>query len=240
MRIGKLVMVRRIAALFSGGKDSTYSLHWAILQGMDVKCLITLKPLTRDSWMFHRPGIEVTKIQAKVLNIPQIFVETKGIKEEELKDLKEALRIAINRYRIEGIVAGALLSDYQRLRILSVANELGLQVYNPLWRKNQEKYMRELVKSGFKVLITSISAFGMPKFVVGKVLDEYLVELIIDRARKYKFNPAFEGGEAETLVVDAPLFREEIMVYGDVVEYGDYEAEFIIRDIKLRPKYFSS
>ncbi len=232
-------MVRRIGALFSGGKDSAYALHWAMLQGMDVSCLITIKPRSKASWMFHRPALEVTRVQAQALGIPQVFIESSGIKEEELKDLRRALEIAIKRYGIEGIVAGALLSDYQRMRIAMIADELGLKVYTPLWRKDQGAYMKELVRSGFKVMIISISVYGLPKTLVGKVLDENLVELIINRAQRYGFNPAFEGGEAETLVIDAPMFRYELEVSGEVEVHGDFEAEYVIKDVRLKPKTFS-
>ena len=230
-------MPRRVAVLFSGGKDSTYSLHWAALQGMDISCLITISPRAKDSWMFHRPGLEISKLQAQALRIPQIFVESSGIKEEELKDLKKALEEAIRTYGIEAVVAGALLSDYQRMRVVLIAEELGLKAYTPLWRINQEKYMRDLVRSGFKVMIVSVSAFGVPKALVGKVLDEKLVEFIINKAKIYKFNPAFEGGEAETLVLDAPLFRERLVVKGEVVELSEFEAEFIVENAWLEPKY---
>jgi len=233
----KIIMSRRVATLFSGGKDSTYSLHWAILQGMEVSCLITINPRARDSWMFHRPGLGISRLQAQALGIPQIFMESSGIKEEELKDLKKALEKAINDYGIEAIVVGALLSDYQRMRVVLVAEELGLKVFTPLWRINQEKYMRDLVRSGFKILVVSISTYGVPKSIVGKVLDEKLVEFIINRAKSYKFNPAFEGGEAETLVLDAPLFKERLVVEGKVVELSEFEAEFIIERAWLEPKF---
>ncbi|RLG72167.1 MAG: ATP-binding protein, partial [Thermoprotei archaeon] len=52
----------RFAALFSGGKDSTYALHLAMLKGLEIVCLITLKPLREDSWMFHYPSVEITKL----------------------------------------------------------------------------------------------------------------------------------------------------------------------------------
>ncbi len=230
-------MVGRVTCLYSGGKDSTYALHWAFLQGFEVPCLVVLRPRAADSWMFHRPCIDLTRLQARALGLPLIFRETSGVKEEELEDLKEALREAAREYGVRGVVAGALLSDYQRMRISLVCEELGLKSYTPIWRRDQESYMRELVRSGFKVMVISVSCYGLPTSLVGKVLEEQLVEDIIARARKYGFNPAFEGGEAETLVVDAPLFKYRLRVNGRVVRTGEFEAHLEVREARLEPKH---
>ena len=228
--------MRNVACLFSGGKDSTYSLHWAVLQGFKVKCLITIIPKREDSWMFHRPCIELTELQSKALGIPRIVKCTLGIKEKELIDLRDALDEAKRVYGIEGVVAGALSSDYQRMRIALVSEDVGIKTYVPIWRRDQESYMRELIRFGFKVMITSVTCYGLPISLVGKVINNELLEDIIKRARKYGFNPAFEGGEAETLVVDAPLFKARLIVWGDVVRRGLYEATYVVKGAELEWK----
>lgn len=186
--------------------------------------------------MFHRPCIELTRLQSKALGIPIIYRYTSGVREAEIKDLRKAVGEAIDRYGIEGVVAGALLSDYQRMRIALISEELGVKTYVPIWRRSQENYMRELVRTGFKVLVTSITCYGLPTTLVGKVLDEDIVEYIIEKAREYGFNPAFEGGEAETLVIDAPLFRYRLRVDGEVVRVGPYEAYLKVRGAWLEEK----
>ncbi len=228
----------RVCVLFSGGKDSTFAVHWAFLHGFDVCCLVTLRPQRVDSWMFHFPCVDVTRLQAEALGLPQIFVETSGLKDVELLDLKRALAEARSRFGIEGVVAGALLSDYQRMNIAFICEELGLRVYTPLWRKNQENYMRELVRYGFKIVITSISVYGLPPSLLGKVLTEEDVEEIIRRAREYGFNPAFEGGEAETLVIDAPLFKKRIILENfDIVRESEYSWRLIVKRTRLIYKF---
>ena len=220
----------KVCVLYSGGKDSTYSLHWAVFKGFDVDCLITLIPKREDSWMFQVPNVELTKYQAEVLGINVIQLPTSGEKDKELEDLRKAFKIAKDRGAM-GIVTGALLSDYQRLNINLIAEEVGLKTYSPLWRKNQEEYMRELVEEGFKFIITSATAYGFPFHLLGKIITKDDVEEIIERARKYGFNPAFEGGEAETFVVYAPLFKRELKVEGYKRKISEYEWRFVITHI---------
>ena len=226
----------RFAALFSGGKDSTYALHLAMLKGLEIVCLITLKPLREDSWMFHYPSVEITKLQAKALGLPQIFKITSGVKGEEIKDLERAIKEAIGKYDIEGIVAGALLSDYQRMNIMRIVSKYDLEAYTPLWRKNQEDYMRDVVKHGVKFIVTEINAFGLPMKFLGKEITLDDVEEIIKYARKYRFNPAFEGGEAETLVIDAPFFKKKLKVEGRILRISEFNARYVIEKVELVEK----
>ncbi|EZQ03215.1 ATP-binding protein [Candidatus Acidianus copahuensis] len=221
----------KICSMFSGGKDSTYALHWAIFKGFNVECLITIIPMKEDSWMFQYPNVEFTIYQAKVLGIPIISQKSTGEKGEEINDLRKAFVKAKEEKNIDGIVTGAILSDYQRLNINLIAEELGLKVYSPLWRKDQENYLREIVTEGFRFLIISTSAYGFPANLVGKEINEEDTEKIIRAAKKYGFNPALEGGEAETFVVNAPLFKRKLNVEGKVIRKGEFNWFFKITRI---------
>ncbi|MGC8543001.1 MAG: diphthine--ammonia ligase [Vulcanisaeta sp.] len=228
----------RVCSLFSGGKDSTYALHWAVLKGFDVACLLTLKPQRVDSWMFHYPNIEWTKYQADALGIPQVMYVTNGIKDLELEDLKNALIDIKKEFGIYGIVTGALLSDYQRMMINIVAKEVDLKVYSPLWRKNQVNYLVDLYNHGFRFVLTSISTMGIDPRLLGRVLTISDINDLINSALKYGFNPALEGGEGETFVVDAPLFKKEVVIEdGEVRRIDQYSWVYIIKSVSLRQKY---
>ncbi len=225
-----------MCCLFSGGKDSTYACHWAFLKGFRVECLLTAKPSSRDSMLFHYPAISLTSMQAKAMNVEQVVVNAGGREEEALHKL---FRLAADRYGAEGIVSGALLSDYQRLRFSIIAEEEGLKTYTPLWRKNQAEYMRSLIREGFEFIVVSISAMGLPPSILGKPITLRDVEDIIRLAEKYGFNPAFEGGEAETLVLDAPLFRMKLMVEGVAEREAPYVWRYRIMKARLMPKHYA-
>ncbi len=223
----------RLCALYTGGKDSCYAMHIAYLQGFDIACLITLRVHGWSSLLFHYPHTWITRLHSRALRIPLLEHEVIG---DEYSSLVRILHRARSLCGCRYISSGALLSDYQRLRFTMAAFEAGLDPYTPLWRKDQEDYMRRLVREGFRVLVISVQAYGLPSTLVGKVLDEELVEDIIARSKRYGFNPAFEGGEAETLVLDAPLFRERLVVKGRSVQVGPDHYVYEILDARLIPK----
>lgn len=227
----------RVGVLYSGGKDSNYALHWAFLQGFDVCCLLTVYPPSDESWMFQYPGLDATVYQAEALGLPRYSWRLGGVGESEALELSVFLGHVLEESGgFEGVVAGALLSDYQRMRIALAAEEHGLRTYTPLWRIDQRRYMEELVEEGFEAMIISVAAYGLPKSIVGRIIDEELLHNLLQWAEKYGLNPAFEGGEAETLVVDAPLFKKRLVVEGRVVETGPYSARLAIEKIALAPK----
>ena len=222
----------RLAAIFSGGKDSTFSIYQAIKAGYKIKYLITLKPRNPESFMFHYPCIDLTKIQARALGIEQIFKEVSGEKEKEVEELESV----INEIRkgIDGILTGALASKYQKERIDRIAKDLGLVSIAPLWHINMENYWEELLRKKFKVMIVSVSTQGLGKSWLGRVIDKEAIEELKHLANKFKFHLGFEGGEAETFVLDAPIFRERIEISKFDVIWDSKTASGYIRPIFVK------
>ena len=198
----------KIGVLFSGGKDSSLALHYALKYG-DVRCLIGIVSKNTESYMFHTPNIKLVDRQAEAIRIPIIIERTKGEKEIELKDLERALKKAIKIYRIEGIATGAIESIYQASRIQRICSKLNIECFNPLWQKNQLEILDELIKLRFDVIITGVFAEGIEN-LIGKRIDGEFLEEIKKAHEKYKINPAGEGGEFESLVLDAPFFRKRM------------------------------
>ncbi|MBM3200423.1 diphthine--ammonia ligase [Candidatus Woesearchaeota archaeon] len=202
----------RLGVLYSSGKDSNYALYLMQKQGHEIACLITIKSNNPDSFMFHTPNIEMTKLQSRAMNIPLLEQVTSGEEGHELRDLEKALKRAKEDYKIEGIVTGALFSDYQRTRIEDSCKKLGLQAFSPLWHKDQEAVMREIINEGFEFIITKIAADGLDESWLGKIITQEDVDKLVRLNKKVGFNIAFEGGEAESLVVNAPMFKYKIII----------------------------
>jgi len=223
----------RACALFSGGKDSSFALWKAILEGFDVDCIMTVRPDRPDSWMFHHPIVEVVKLQLKAMGYSgrHYVVSVSGVKESEVDELEEALSRVRSETPFETLVVGGIASEYQRRRFARIASRLGVGLYSPQWGMNPEEYMRMLVRSGFKFILTEIKTMGLPPNIMGVVVDEGLLDEILHRSKKYGFNPAFEGGEAETLVVYQPLFRgKRLCLEGSVVREAPYTYRLAIRE----------
>ena len=194
---------RKLVALVSGGKDSWYAMHTMQNLNYEIECAIVMMP-GEGSWMFHVPGVEKVPELLARHGIAAIAQKTEGKKEEELDDLQIALKIAIKKYGVEGIVSGAISSEYQRDRIEKIGNWLGLSCHSPLWGTEPESYLRRLVKEGFVFKIASVAAHGLKESWVGKTIGKKEVEELIKLSKKFKFNAAGEGGEYETMMVKAP------------------------------------
>jgi len=126
----------KLGVLFSGGKDSTYALYLAKKFSHEIACIITMDSQNKDSYMFHTPVDNVGYLAAR-MQLPLIKFSTQGKKEKELVDLKKAIKLAIKKYEIEGVVTGAVASTYQASRMQKICNELDIYCFNPLWQKNQ-------------------------------------------------------------------------------------------------------
>lgn len=200
----------KLAVLFSGGKDSCYAAFLAKKQKYELTCLISIISKNPESFMFHTPTIKMTEKQAEVMNLPIIKQETTGQKEKELIDLERAIKKAMKLYKIEGVITGAVESVYQATRIQKICNRLHIECFNPLWQKNQIEILRDLIDNNFEVIITGVFAYPLDKSWLGKKIDKKFIENIKVLNEKYKINPAGEGGEFETLVIDCPLFKNRI------------------------------
>ena len=225
----------KLGALFSGGKDSTYAIYKAMKEH-EVVCLIALRSLNPESYMFHVPAFEHIEKQAEALGIPLILVETKGIKEEELEDLKNAIAKAKEKYNIQGIITGAVASTYQASRIQKICDDLGLKAINPLWQIKQMDLLKDLIKDKFEVIITGIAAYPLDESWLGRKLDENMLKELEKLEKEYKINVAGEGGEFETLVIDSPIHKKIIELVATEKEYSDHHGILKITKLKLSRK----
>jgi diphthine-ammonia ligase len=227
----------RLGALVSTGKDSIYALYTMKRQNYGIECMITIKSKNLDSYMFHTPTIELAEMQSKAMGIPLLVQETEGRENDELKDLVVAISNAKEKYKLDGIITGALYSSYQRDRIEKICDTLGLKIFSPLWHINQETELRELLSSGFKIILTKIAAEGLDKSWLGVPIDESHVKRLVQLNRKIGLNIAGEGGEYESLVLDCPLFSSSISIKDSkIIEENKNSATLMISKAVLRDK----
>jgi len=222
----------KVAALFSGGKDSTYAVHLVQQRGWDVSKLVSIVPEGKDSYMFHIPNIHLTPMLARALDIEHIEHGTRGEKESELDDLRDALA----PLDVDGVVTGAIASDYQAARIDRICFELGIRSFNPLWRWDQEQVLNDMVGDGFEVLIVGAYADGLGKEWLGRTLDENAIRELRSISEKRGINVSGEGGELETLVVNGPNFHKRVEIVDSEVVWSGNGGELLVKDARLVEK----
>lgn len=218
----------RLAALYSGGKDSTYALYLAQQSGHEVEVLLTVLP-QEGSWMYQVPNVEWAGLSARALGIPHRTVPSGEGVEAEL----EALRRALAGREVDGVVVGAVASDFQYTRVQQVCEELGLWVYAPLWRKDPAPLLEEYVEAGFRILVVAVAAEGLGEEWLGRPLDEAACRELLVLHRRFGVHPTGEGGEFETWVVDGPNFRAPIEVKEAEVEWSGAAGVLRIRRAAL-------
>ena len=218
----------KVAVLLSGGKDSLYSLYIAQQYGWHITHVISiLSP--PDSWMFHGVNSHLIPDIAKHIDIPFLMATTCGEKEKELSDLKHLL----SGIDVDGVVSGAIASEYQRTRIEEIGEELDMKTFMPLWHKNQETLLFDLVDSGFRSIIVSVSADGLGENWLGKEIDYTCIKELVALHETHGVNVTGEGGEYETLVVDCPLYHHSLIIEGGKKIWNRDSGVFLIPKISF-------
>lgn len=226
----------RMLSLFSGGKDSLFATYLAMREGHEVVCLLSLESERDDSYMFHIPNISLTSFQAKAIGIPLVRKSVKGEKEKEVMELQDIIGEFVKNKEIDGIITGAIESNYQRERIQKIADYYGISHYAPLWKTDTNEYMISLIKNGFKAVIVSVSALGLDESFLGRVIDEEILEKLKLLNKKYGVHIAGEGGEYETFVTDAPIFKKKLKIEKSRKIIENLNGVLVIESISLEDK----
>ena len=222
----------RVAALITGGKDSALALQRALKLGYEVEVLVTMIPQREDSWMFHFPNIHMADLFAKAVEIPLVKAETVGEKEKELKDLKNLLATL----DVEGVVSGAISSWYQKQRIDKVCQELGFEAIAPLWQEDPEQLLKEMISKNFEVMIIGVYAYGFDETWLGRKIDLTTMANLVALNDEYQVSLVGEGGEYETLVLDAPFFKKKIQILQAERIWENHSGYLLVKEAKLVDK----
>jgi diphthine-ammonia ligase len=222
----------RLAALVTGGKDSVLALYRAQKIGHKIEFLATMIPKRADSWMFHFPNIHLTDHLSKAVEIPLVKAETSGIKEKELDDLEKLLA----SLDVEGVVSGAVASVYQKERIERICKELGLESVTPLWHQDPLSLLKEMIDLKFNVIFVGVYAYGFDERWLGREIDSAVVEKLVELHEKYGISLVGEGGEYETLVLDAPFFKKRLQIVKSEIDYKEHCGVLSVKEVRLVDK----
>lgn len=222
----------RVAGLFSGGKDSTYASRKAQELGMDLAYLVSVKPVNPESYMFHTVNLHVTELQAEAWGVPYIELETQGEKEAEVLDLKEGL----SRLDVEGVVSGAIESSYQRVRVDKICSDLSIEHFSPFWGRAGESLLKEMLERGMKVIFSAVAAYGLDETWLGEALDGEKLGRLVSLNKEFGVDVCGEGGEYESLVLDAPWFNYRIKILDAEKTWDGTSGRYNVKRARLVKK----
>ncbi|KAF9476485.1 hypothetical protein BDN70DRAFT_882307 [Pholiota conissans] len=223
-------------ALLSGGKDSCYNLVHCAHNGHELVAAASLGPEPGkeelDSYLYQTVGQDAIEFVAQALDVPlyrRIITgnaveqgseyggrnptSSGGVTGDETEDLYELLAtVKVHYPDVKGVSVGAILSNYQRVRVEHVCRRLDLTPLCFLWQRDQGELLSEMIESGMEAILIKVAGIGLTTSHLGKTLGQMKPTL-------FKLNTLYgshicgEGGEYETLTLDCSLFRDRIRVY---------------------------
>ena len=169
---------------------------------------------------------------ADAMDKKHVSVESHGEEKGELAALKSVLE----NLEVEGIITGAIASDYQWDRINHICEDLGLKVFSPLWRKDPLTIMENMIESGIKAVIATVAAEGLNEKWLGRELDFKTLEDLKGLNVKYKVSVSGEGGEYESLTLDSPLHKKSMEIRSfEIIESRD-NSRMQVKEVVFRDK----
>jgi ABC transporter with metal-binding/Fe-S-binding domain ATP-binding protein len=189
-------------------------------------------PQREDSWMFHYPNMRLMDLFAEAVGLPLVKGETSGVKEVEVEDLKRLVAML----DVEGLVCGAIASTYQKTSVEQICKQLNLECVFPLWQEDQRKILEEILDLKFEVIITGVYAYGFSKEWLGRKIDVDAVKALIELNKRFGVSLVGEGGEYESLVLDAPFFRKKLKIVEAEKLWKGQSGYLLIRKAELEDK----
>ena len=222
----------KVVALLSGGKDSCFSIMECRRHGHEVVAVANLYPPEAaasvsddmDSWTFQTVGYQAIEVMARdCLELPLFRRPITGrnartslvyerTDEDEVEDMFLLLQDVVNAgLGVDAVCSGAILSDYQRLRVEDVCGRLGLTSMAYLWRRDQSQLLTDMVDAGLVAAVIKVAAMGLSGKHLGKTLGQ-LTPVLERLHTEFGCHVCGEGGEFETLTLDCPAFKRRLVL----------------------------
>lgn len=209
---------------YSCGKDSTLALHKMIEAGNEPVALIVMVNEDADRSFFHGADRDMLQQYGIALDLPMLITPAKG--EEYHLAMEESLKKAAEM-GAEAACFGDIDIEANRAWCEARCVPAGLKAEFPLWHRDRAENVYELIKLGYRCLLKSINNTLLPKNLLGKILDDDVVE----EMKRCGIDICGENGEYHTLVVDGPIFKTPLPhTVGEQLDFGDYS----VVDVKVK------
>lgn len=224
----------KVAILFSGGKDSTYAIEYALSRGWDIEYLLSVKPTRKDCFLFHYATVEHTAKQAEVLGLKHILVKCAVA---DPKKEAQIVKQVVEKNKVDALILGGVGLQVTQLKSVQDAlMPLGVEVFAAHAGMDHDKLMKEMLDKGYKFMITQVASDGLMSWLGRELTRENFEELERD-SFEYGFHIGFEGGYADTFVLDGPIFSKRIEVMESEKKVDDdYCGHIVFKRLKLVEK----
>src|SRR3989344_1289151 len=224
-----------VAILYSGGKDSTLAIEYAISKNWNIKYLISVKPTRTDCYLYHFATVELTKKMAEILNIKHFYTTCSDADPE--KEAKIVKKI-VEENPVDSVILGGIgLQETQIKSIREVLFPLGIDVFASHTGADHINLMKDMIKKGYEIIISEIAAEGLGLNWLGEKLTEKNIDEFLELSKKYGFHPGGEGGTYNTFVSDGPIFSKKLEIISfDKVMENNFSGFIDVKETKVIDK----
>ena len=227
-----------VAILYSGGKDSTFAIQHAMEKGWNIKYLVSIKPTRKDCFLYHYATVEQTKDLAKMLQIPHFYEKCKvadPVKEANI--VRGIVEKNQKKMKVDAVVLGGTgLQETQLKSIQNALQPLKVEAFASHAGEEHDIVMEEMLRKGYEILVTQIASDGLKDWLGKKITRENFPQLKKDSV-KYGFHIGFEGGYADTLVTNCPMFPKRLIIEDmSIIFDDDYCGHVVVNKCRMEDK----
>jgi diphthine-ammonia ligase len=196
----------KLAASWSGGKDSVYACYRATKCNHEVEYLLNFISKAYQRCCFHGIEAGLMSAQARCVGIPMVQKEMSDDMEQYEIEFKEAAN-GLKAKGIAGMVFGDIYLDEHKQWVERVCGDIGMNAVEPLWKESTDKIVDEFIREGFTAVIVSCK-----KELGGDLIGRELDAGVMAELKKRGSCVCGENGEYHTFVVDGPMFNKRVNI----------------------------